>query len=136
MKTVIEKGMAAGSKITFERMSEQRPGQIPGDVIMNLKQKTHRMFTRDGNNLKMNMDISLKDALLGFSKTITHMDGHTVEIKRTQITRPFYVKKIKGEGMPVHQFPSEFGDLLVKFVVKMPPSLTAEQKKFIEENFE
>jgi len=136
LKTVIEKGMAAGSKITFERMSEQRPGQIPGDIIMNLKQKTHRMFTRDGNNLKMNMDISLKDALLGFSKTITHMDGHTVEIKRTQITRPFYVKKIKGEGMPVHQFPSEFGDLLVKFIVKMPPSLTAEQKKFIEENFE
>ena len=84
----------------------------------------------------MNMDISLRDALLGFSKTITHMDGHTVEIKREKITRPFYVKKIKGEGMPVHQFPSEFGDLLVKFIVKMPSTLTEAQKKFIQENFE
>ena len=135
LKTVIEKGMTEGSKITFERMSEQRPGQIPGDVIMNLKQKPHSFFTRAGNNLKMDMEITLRDALLGFSKTITHMDGHTVEVKRSKITRPFQVMTIKKEGMPVHEYPSEFGDLLVKFIVKMPGSLTDAQREFIESNF-
>merc|ERR1719181_125449 len=90
-------------------MSEQRPGQIPGDVIMRLGQKKHRLFNRDGNDLKMEMTITLKEALLGFTKTITHMDEHTVEISRKRITKPFFVKTIKGEGMPIHQFPSEHG---------------------------
>ena len=93
------------------------------------------MFTRSGNDLKMEMTITLKEALLGFTKTITHMDDHTVEIKRKKITKPFFVKTIKGEGMPIHQFPSEFGDLHVKFIVKMPKTLNDAQKKFVEENF-
>ena len=127
---VIEKGMADGSTIKFERMSEQRPGQIPGDVIMRLRQKKHRLFNRDGNDLKMEMTITLKEALLGFTKTITHMDEHTVEISRKRITKPFFVKTIKGEGMSIHQFPSEFGDLHVKFIVEMPKQLNDAQKKF------
>ena len=114
---------------------QQRPGQIPGDVIMTLRQKKHQMFTRSGNDLKMEMTITLKEALLGFTKTITHMDDHTVEIKRKKITKPFFVKTIKGEGMPIHQFPSEFGDLHVKFIVEMPKQLNDAQKKFVEENF-
>ena len=79
--------------------------------------------------------ITLKEALLGFTKTITHMDEHTVEISRKRITKPFFVKTIKGEGMPIHQFPSEFGDLHVKFIVEMPKQLNDAQKKFVEENF-
>ena len=55
--------------------------------------------------------------------------------KRKKITKPFFVKTIKGEGMPIHQFPSEFGDLHVKFIVKMPKTLNDAQKKFVEENF-
>ena len=86
-----------GSTIKFERMSEQRPGQIPGDVIMTLRQKKHRMFTRSGNDLKMEMTITLKEALLGFTKTITHMDDHTVEIKRKKITKPFSLRLSKGK---------------------------------------
>merc|ERR1711871_1332387 len=84
LTTVVEKGMADGSTIKFERMSEQRPGQIPGDVIMRLRQKKHRIFTRSGNDLKMEMTISLRDALLGFSRTVTHMDDPIVEVKRTK----------------------------------------------------
>ena len=33
-----------------------------------------------GDNLYYNLDISLEEALLGFSKRITHLDGHLVEV--------------------------------------------------------
>lgn len=39
--------------------------------------------------------------------------------------------KIKGEGMPIHNTPSEFGDLHVTFVVEMPKKLSDEQKATI-----
>ena len=54
---------------------------IQGDVIFVIKQTAHAVFRRVGDNLYMNLDISLEEALLGFSKTIKHMDGHDVEIK-------------------------------------------------------
>jgi len=133
LKTTIERGMADGSQIKFPRMSEQTPGQVPGDVIMTLKQKGHKTFKRDGKDLHMNLSITLKEALLGFSKTISHLDGHDVEIASKKITKPEQVKRLKGEGMPIHGVPSEFGDLLVKITVKMPTELTAEQQKALAE---
>lgn len=136
LNAVIEKGMDAGAEIKFERMSEQRPGQIPGDVIMVIKQKPHDRFRREGNDLHMEMDISLRDALLGFRKTFTHLDGHEVVIDTgSRITRPFQVRRYEDEGMPHHEVPSNFGALHVKFKVIFPSSLTDVQKQFVEEHF-
>ena len=39
------------------------------------------------------------------------MDGHAVTVKRSKVTRPRQVVKIKAEGMPRHEYPSEFGPL-------------------------
>ena len=82
LEAPIEQGMAAGGKLKFERMSEQRPGQIPGDVIVTVKQKKHARFVRKGDNLHTDMTLSLKEALLGFKKTLSHLDGHEVVVER------------------------------------------------------
>ena len=39
--------------------------------------------------------------------------------------------RIKEEGMPKYGMASEFGDLLVKFNVQSPETLTEEQRKQI-----
>lgn len=135
LKAVIEKGMDSGAEIKFERMSEQRPGQIPGDIIVVVRQKPHDRFRRDGNDLHVEMDITLREALLGFRKSITHLDGHEVVIDTgSQITRPFQVRRYEDEGMPHHEVPSNFGAMHVKFNVVFPPSLTEEQKRFVEQH--
>ena len=38
----------------------------------------HGVFERRGDDLYMNLTISLRDALVGFSVDITHLDGHVV----------------------------------------------------------
>merc|ERR1719502_1954389 len=116
LKAMVERGMKEGAEIKFPRMSEQSPGQVPGDVLMKIKQKRHHLFTRDGNDLHMDMTISLKEALLGFEKTIKHLDEHVVYIESDRIIRPGQVKRLKGEGMPLHNTPSEFGDLHVVYI--------------------
>jgi len=88
-----------------------------------------------GNDLKHDMHISLRQALLGFTMPVRHLDGRDVEVTQTGITRPFQVKTLKGEGMPIHNFPSEFGNLHVKFHIDMPRKLTAEQREAIERLF-
>ena len=49
--------------------------------------------------------------------TDTCHSGHTVEISRDAVTQPGQVMKVEGEGMPVHNFPSETGNLYVEFKV-------------------
>lgn len=69
----------------------------------------------------MNLDISLEEALLGYDKTINHLDGHSVRLRSNtnEIVQPFSVKIIRGEGMPIRGT-GEFGDLHVKMIVTFP----------------
>jgi len=59
---------------------------------------------------------------------VTHLDGHVVEFKRTKITEHGHVIKLKNEGMPVHQVPSQRGVLEITIVVDFPVTLTQEQR--------
>ena len=43
---------------------------------------------------------------------------------------------LKGEGMPRHGVPSEYGDLAVKLSIRMPSELTAAERAFVGSNFE
>jgi DnaJ-class molecular chaperone len=133
LEVYLERGMGDGEVITFKGKSERRPGQIPGDVHVVLKERRHKTFKREGNDLHMTMKLTLKEALLGFSKTLRHLDNHEFTIQSQKVVKPFQVERIQGEGMPVHNFPSQKGDLLVKYEVEFPTSLTADQQESIRE---
>ena len=91
LEILIEKGMKNGDTIIFEKQGEQVPDMIQGDVVFTLKQQSHHQFKRVGDNLYYNLDINLQEALLGFKRTITHLDGHHVEIvsDAISVTQPF-----------------------------------------------
>jgi DnaJ-class molecular chaperone len=118
-------------------MSEQRPRQIPGNVVLTLRQKRHELFKRDGTTLKLEVAISLRESLLGFQKNVTHLDGRVVTIasRPGAVTRPGEVLVLKGEGMPRHNFASEFGDLRVTVSVEFPKKLSAEQADALAAHF-
>ena len=131
----IERGMKDGEQIVFEYEGNQHPDLDPGHIIVVLQQRKHRVFTRDGNDLKMDFKISLKDALLGWTNSVTHLDGHTVKFGKDRVTKPGEVLKIEGEGMPVHNFPSQKGDLYITITVEMPKTITKEQRDAISTLF-
>ncbi len=47
-------------------------------------------------------------------------------MKRKKITKPGEVEKIKGEGMPIYDYPTDNGDLFVTYQVEFPKVLTDE----------
>lgn len=131
----IEKGMRDAETLTFPRMAEERPGMLPGSVMLKLKTNPHPVFKRKGNDLHMEMTVSLQEALTGWSQTIRHLDGHTVELATGHVTRHGQVIKATGEGMPLRDDPASFGDLLVKVSVEIPAKLDAQQKEAIAKLF-
>eukprot|EP00760_Papus_ankaliazontas_P032085 PhM_4_TR5617/c0_g1_i1/m.27640 len=116
----IERGLPEEHKITFEMEGDQNPGQIPGDVIFSVKTAPHHLFTRKGNDLHYTLKISLLEALVGFSKVISHLDGHSVVVSRDAVTPYGTVIPLAGEGMPIHNVPSEKGTLHVRVEVTFP----------------
>jgi DnaJ-class molecular chaperone len=54
---------------------------IQGDLLFVFEQLPHNFFNRVGNDLYASIDISLQEALLGFERPITHLDGHQVIVR-------------------------------------------------------
>jgi DnaJ-class molecular chaperone len=101
-----------------------------GEVIFKLETLPHPVFERAGNDLKATVKITLKQALLGFERTLSHLDGREIIINREgKITKPGEIEKIMGEGMPVYEQSSEKGDLIVTYQVELPQKLSQEQRE-------
>lgn len=128
LKVTVQPGAMNGDTIVVENMGEQTPGVIPGNVVVHIKQKPNKSFSREGVNLKTSIEISLTEALTGFSRTLNHLDGKAVIVANEGVTKPFMTLVIGNEGMPSK---TGNGDLLVQVNVKFPKSLSSNQKEQI-----
>ncbi|XP_031374900.1 dnaJ protein ERDJ3B [Punica granatum] len=127
----IEKGMQDGQEVGFFEDGEPKVDGESGDLKFRIRTAPHDHFRREGNDLHTTVTITLVQALVGFEKTIKHLDDHLVDISTKGITKPKEVRKFKGEGMPLY-LSTKKGDLYVIFEVLFPTSLTEDQKTKIK----
>lgn len=128
MVMFIERGVPEGHQYTFNDAADEYVNARSGDVVVKVETLPHKRFVRKGDNLHTNLEISLKEALLGFKKGISHLDGHEVRLDREKVTQPGEEQRIAEEGMPVYEVSSEKGTLFVTYDVKMPKKLTDIQR--------
>lgn len=126
---VIERGAPDGTEIVFEHAADETPEEAAGHLVFVITTLPDEQFVRHGNDLHLAHTITLREALVGFSHEITHLDGHKVTLARSGVTKPDAVVELSEEGMPVHNFPTEKGKLRVTFTVEFPQELTPEQKE-------
>ncbi|KAI3673443.1 hypothetical protein L6452_39562 [Arctium lappa] len=128
----IKPGWKKGTKITFVEKGNFEPGFVTADLIFVIDEKPHGVFTREGNDLIINRKILLLEALAGKTIELTTLDGRILMIPVTEIVKPGYELIYPNEGMPVSKEPMKKGNLVIKFDVKYPTTLTAKQKYFLE----
>ncbi|XP_018431238.1 PREDICTED: dnaJ homolog subfamily A member 1-like [Nanorana parkeri] len=122
LRAHIDKGMKNKQKVVFQGEGDQAPGLQPGDIIIVLEQKEHMVFQRKDDDLVMNMEITLADALCGCRQKVQMLDGRTILVTSQpgNVIRPGDTKRIPKEGMPKYRDPFEKGDLIIQFQVKFP----------------
>jgi len=130
----IKKGWKAGTKITFDGEGDENMNMTPGDIQFIIQEKKHDVFERDGNDLVKTVNITLKQALCGINVNVVTLDKRRLKIPIIENTiYPGYVHRVIGEGMPISKTGgSKFGNLLIKFNIKFPQRLNAEQKDSIQ----
>lgn len=128
----IKPGWKKGTKITFPEKGNEQPNVIPADLVFIIDEKPHSVFTRDGNDLIVTQNISLVEALTGYTVNLTTLDGRRLTIPVNNVIHPSYEEVVPGEGMPIQKEPTKRGKLRIKFNIKFPTRLTAEQKAGIK----
>lgn len=128
----IKKGLKPGSKIKYPDMGDQVEGGVQ-DLHFIVKEKDHPMFKRDGDDIKHIVDIDLKEALTGWSRTVGTIDGKQVNVSSSGPTAPTWVERFPQLGMPKSKTPTQRGDFIVGVNIKFPTSLTAQQKQQLKE---
>jgi DnaJ family protein A protein 2 len=101
------------------------PDAEPGDVIVQIKERPHKLFKRKGADLFMEKEISLIESLTGVDFVLTHLDGRKIRIKNNpgEIVKPDDLKTVESCGMPFHKKSYVFGNLFILFKIKFPNSL-------------
>ncbi|KAI9013971.1 hypothetical protein CLU79DRAFT_767884 [Phycomyces nitens] len=122
----IDKGMNDGETVVLEQEGDEYPDAVPGDIIFVVSTLPHAVFERRGQALYTKQHITLIEALTGFEKTLKHLDGSTVTLARQGVTQYGFVQTIKGQGMPLHDNPTQHGDLFVEYNVVFPTHIDPE----------
>lgn len=107
-------------------------GGPPGDLYVFINVQDHAVFSREGDDILVDLPVGFAEAALGCKKEIPSLFSKTCRITVPEGTQSGKVFRVKGEGFPnVHG--QGKGDLLVSVIVETPTSLSSEQKRLLKE---
>lgn len=132
LKITIPKGVDNGTRLRIEEEGEAgEKGASSGDLYLLIKVKDHKIFTREDDNIFVEIPISFTQACLGDEVEVPTLRG-TVEMKIPSGTQTNTLFRIKGKGIPsLRGFSS--GDEFVKVIIETPKKISKRQKELLEE---
>lgn len=129
IKVKIPAGIDNGEMIRLSGGGEAVSGGQTGDLYIKIYVKKHPIFKKEGENLIMDLNVKLTDALLGGEQAIKTLDGE-INVKIPEGINHGEILRIKNKGVPIsgHQR----GDILIKVHLLMPKKISKEARKSIE----
>ncbi|MEW6031231.1 MAG: molecular chaperone DnaJ [Chloroflexota bacterium] len=130
-KVQIPAGVDGGTQIRLA--GEGGPGVYGGpngSLFLVLDVQPHKFFKRRENDIFLNLDINVAQAVLGAEIEVPTLDGNE-KLKIPAGTQPGKIFQIKGKGVPYLRR-SGRGDQKVIVNVAIPSKLTKEQRELFE----
>ena len=121
-------GVDDGTKIRLAGKGAEGPAGR-GDAIVTIELAPHRFFTRDGANIRLELPVTLKEAVLGAKVKVPTPDG-PVMVAIPKNSSSGKVLRLKGRGFTAKD--GKRGDQLVAIEIHLPADDAALQR-FAEE---
>ncbi|MDR1778775.1 MAG: molecular chaperone DnaJ [Clostridiales Family XIII bacterium] len=106
-------------------------GGPPGDLYIIIAVDKHELFTREGNDLRLEIPITFDQAALGADIEVPTLQ-EKVRYKVPPGTQPGTVFRLKGKGVKALRG-NKTGDLFIKVNLEVPTKLSGEQKKKVKD---
>jgi molecular chaperone DnaJ len=127
----IPAGVTDGQKIKIAGKGNPSPNGGPaGDLIITVTVKSHPVFTRDGNNIRVVVPITFAEAVLGATIQVPTLGGEPVKLKVAPGTPNGRVLRVKGRGVVTTKAE---GDLLATVEIAVPSHVSDKAKKALEQ---
>jgi molecular chaperone DnaJ len=123
-------GVKQGTRIKLTGRGEApRAGGQPGDLYVVVRVQPHKVFGRKGNDLTIDLPVSISEAALGSNVQVPTLNG-PVTLKVPSGTPSGKTFRVRGKGAPTK---SGTGDLLVTVQVDVPRKLSRQQKDLLRQ---
>lgn len=117
LEVKVPAGMEDGKAIRLKGQGHDSPtGGPSGDAIVTIRYAPHKQFHIEGRDLRLDLPVTLYEAVLGATVPVTTLDG-SVEITLPPGANKGRTLRLRGKGMPG---PSGAGDLLVTPRIVLP----------------
>ncbi|WVR03272.1 hypothetical protein IAU60_000263 [Kwoniella sp. DSM 27419] len=133
----IPAGAPEGFEEVFKGEADENVDWEAGDVIVRVRSRKAEgegNWGRKEGGLVGRVTLSVAEALLGFERTLTHLDGRSITIGRKGTTQPGEVEVIEGEGMPGYSDVPQ-GDMYIEYSVVMPVEVSEDTRQKLREIF-
>ena len=127
---VIPAGIRDGEMVRMTGFGEAVSHGATGDLYIKINVASHPIFKREGNDLVMNLNLKLSDALLGTKYPIQTLDGE-IEVTIPEGVTINEILRVRGKGVPNGK--NKRGDLLIKLNIKLPSKLSRQSRELIEQ---
>lgn len=127
----IPAGVQEGMQLSMRGKGNAGQGGGPaGDLLINIEEKPHEKFSRDGQNVVFDLFLNFADAALGTSVEVPTLTGN-VKVKIPAGTQAGKIFRLKGKGLPSLQQYGK-GDQLINVNIWTPKNLTHEETQMME----
>ena len=109
-------GVESGTQMRLAGKGEEGPGGF-GDAIVTIDVQPHRFYERVGDDIRLDLPVSLSEAVLGAEVRVPTPDG-AVMLKVPKGSTSGKVLRLKSRGF--HKKAGGRGDLLVTLMVDLP----------------
>jgi len=128
----IPKGADTGMRLRIRGAGEASPnGGPPGDLYVVLHIAAHKHFIRDGNDLLVEIPITISQAALGDEVQIPTFEGKAM-LTVPAGTQSGTIFRLKNRGMTDPRGYGR-GDILARTVVEIPKKLNKQQKALLKQ---
>ena len=128
----VPSGIQDGEMLRMSGKGEAVAHGVAGDLYIRVHVKPHALYHREGNNLIMNLDVLLSDALLGATYKVMDLNDKPMEIKIPEGVKFGDILRLKEKGIPGANR-GKTSDILIHVNIKTPSKLSGKAKKLIEE---
>ena len=132
IKVNIPAGVSEGNYIPLRGQGNagQRGGP-PGNLIVMIEEEPHKIFTRSGDDVILDLLVSYADAALGTEMEIPTLNGRA-RLKADPGTQSGKILRMRDKGIP-HLNGDGFGDQLVRVNVWVPTRLSKDDKELLKQ---
>ena len=127
----IPAGIDDGSTIRLRERGEAIANGPKGDLYVNVRVKSHKKFTREGDLILSDETVGMVDAALGTEIEVDTVDG-PIKMKIPAGTQSGTDFKLSGHGV-THMRKETRGAHIVTITVETPTKLTKKQQELLQE---